>query len=91
MLIPKGGNVYTASVYMNFAYDPKIAAEIEDYVNYICPVVGAKAVLLKQDPAIAKNTLIFPTNEMLNNAHNFDAAALNNQKYITAWQNLISG
>jgi len=91
MLIPKGGNVYTASVYMNFAYDPKIAAEIEDYVNYICPVVGAKAVLLKQDPAIAKNTLIFPTNEMLNNAHNFDAAALNNEKYITAWQNLISG
>ncbi len=91
MLIPKGGNVYTASVYMNFVYDPKIAAEIEDYVNYICPVVGAKAVLLKQDPAIAKNTLIFPTNEMLNNAHNFDAAALNNEKYITAWQNLISG
>jgi spermidine/putrescine transport system substrate-binding protein len=91
MLIPKGGNVYTASVYMNFVYDPKIAAEIEDYVNYICPVVGAKAVLLKQDPAIAKNTLIFPTAEMLNDAHNFDAAALNNEKYITAWQNLISG
>ncbi len=45
MLIPKGGNVYTASVYMNFVYDPKIAAQIEDYVNYICPVVGAKEVL----------------------------------------------
>jgi len=28
---------------------------------------------------------------MLDNAHNFDAAALNNEKYITAWQNLISG
>jgi spermidine/putrescine transport system substrate-binding protein len=91
MLIPKGGNVYTASVYMNFAYDPKIAAEIEDYVNYICPVAGAKEVLLKQDPAVAKNTLIFPTKAMLDNAHNIDAAALNNEKYITAWQNLISG
>jgi spermidine/putrescine transport system substrate-binding protein len=33
MLIPKGGNVYTASVYMNYVYDPKIAAAIEDYVN----------------------------------------------------------
>jgi spermidine/putrescine transport system substrate-binding protein len=91
MLIPKGGNVYTASVYMNFAYEPKIAAEIEDYVNYICPVQGAKEVLLKQDPAIAKNTLIFPTKAMLDNAHNIDAAALNNEKYITEWQNLISG
>jgi hypothetical protein len=47
--------------------------------------------LLKEDPSIAKNTLIFPTKEMLANAHNFDAAALNNEKYITAWQNLISG
>jgi spermidine/putrescine transport system substrate-binding protein len=90
MLIPKKGNVYTASVYMNYVYDPKIAAQIEDYVNYICPVVGAKAVLLKQDPAIAKNTLIFPTKEMLDKADNFDAKALNNEKYIKEWQDLIT-
>ena len=83
--------MYTASVYMNYAYDPKVAAEIEDYVNYICPVVGAKQVLLKKDPSIAKNTLIFPTKAMLDNARNFDANALNNEKYITAWQNLITG
>jgi spermidine/putrescine transport system substrate-binding protein len=90
MLIPKGGEVYTASVYMNFVYDPKIAAEIADYVNYISPVVGAKAVLLKEDPAIAKNTLIFPTKEMLDNVHTIDPAVLNNQKYLETWQNLIS-
>jgi spermidine/putrescine transport system substrate-binding protein len=90
MLIPKGGNVYTASVYMNFVYDPHIAALIEDYVNYICPVKGAKQELEKIDPSVANNTLIFPTNAMLDNAHNFDAAALNNEKYITEWQNLIS-
>jgi spermidine/putrescine transport system substrate-binding protein len=90
MLIPKGGNVYTASVYMNYVYDPKIAAQIEDYVNYICPVVGAKQVLLKQDPSIANNTLIFPTKAMLDNVDNFDANALNNEKYITEWQNLIT-
>ncbi len=90
MLIPKGGNVYTASVYMNWVYTPKIAAEIEDYVNYICPVLGAKEVLLKQDPAIAKNTLIFPTQKMLDNVHTIDPTALNNEKYQTTWQNLIS-
>jgi spermidine/putrescine transport system substrate-binding protein len=90
MLIPKGGNVYTASVYMNFVYDPKIAALIEDYVNYICPVKGAKAALEKIDPEVANNTLIFPTDKMLANAHNIDSAALNNEKYITEWQNLIS-
>jgi spermidine/putrescine transport system substrate-binding protein len=91
MLIPKGGNVYTASVYMNYVYNPRVAALIEDYVNYICPVKGAKEALEKIDPGVANNTLIFPTNAMLGNAKNIDSAALNNEKYITEWQNLISG
>jgi len=99
MLIPKGGNVYTASVFMNYVYDPKVAAEIEGGnpktgdtgVYYICPVQGARDQLLSVDPAIAKNTLIFPTKKMLDTVHIFDSNALNNQKYLTAWQNLISG
>jgi spermidine/putrescine transport system substrate-binding protein len=90
MLIPKGANVYTASVYMNFVYDPKIAALIEAYINYICPVKGAREEMLKIDPSLAKNTLIFPTDKMLDNVVIFDAAALSNQKYLEAWQNLIS-
>ena len=90
MLIPKGGNVYTASVYMNFVYEAKIAAEIEDYVNYICPVVGAKQALEKIDPSVANDHLIFPTAKMLNNVHTIDPNALQNEKYNTAWQNLIS-
>jgi spermidine/putrescine transport system substrate-binding protein len=65
MLVPLGGNAYTASVYMNFYYEPKVAAEVEDYVNYICPVVGASKVLERTDPAVAHNTLIFPTAQML--------------------------
>jgi spermidine/putrescine transport system substrate-binding protein len=91
MLIPKGGNVFTASTYMNYVYDPKVAALIEAYVNYICPVKGAKEELQKSDPSVAKNTLIFPTKKMLDNVHIIDAAALSNQKYLTTWQNLISG
>jgi spermidine/putrescine transport system substrate-binding protein len=90
MLIPKGANVYTASVYMNFVYDPKIAALIEAHINYICPVKGAREEMLKIDPSLAKNTLIFPTDKMLDNVVIFDAAALSNQKYLEAWQNLIS-
>jgi spermidine/putrescine transport system substrate-binding protein len=89
MLIPKGGNAYAASVLMNWYYDPKIAAEVEDYVNYICPVVGANKVLLKTDPAVAKNPLIFPTKEMLANVHQIDPKAVNNQKYKQKFQNLI--
>jgi spermidine/putrescine transport system substrate-binding protein len=89
MLIPKGGNVFTASTYMNFYYRPVIAAEVEDYVNYICPVAGAAKVLLKSDPSVAKNTLIFPTKAMLENAHQIDPKAVNNQSYKQQFQHLI--
>jgi spermidine/putrescine transport system substrate-binding protein len=89
MLIPKGGNAYAASVVMNWFYRPEIAAEVEDYVNYICPVVGAAKVLEKKDPAIAKNPLIFPTKEMLANVHQFDITAVNNAKYKQTFQHLI--
>jgi spermidine/putrescine transport system substrate-binding protein len=89
MLIPKGGNAYAASVVMNWFYRPQIAAEVEDYVNYICPVVGADKVLAKTDPSVAKNPLIFPTQAMLAQTHQFDAKALNNADYKKKFQALI--
>jgi spermidine/putrescine transport system substrate-binding protein len=89
MLIPRGGNVYTASVYMNYYYEPKVAAKVEDYVNYICPVAGADKVLEQSDPKVARNTLIFPTSQMLANCHRFDSKALNNQTYKQQFQKLI--
>ena len=89
MLIPKGGNAYAASVLMNWYYDPKIAAEVEAYVNYICPVVGADKVLEKSDPSIAKNPLIFPTKAMLANTHQIDPKAVNDPKLKQQFQNLI--
>jgi spermidine/putrescine transport system substrate-binding protein len=99
MLIPKGGNVYTASVYMNYVYDPQVQGLMEagdpkrniTGIYYIPPVAGAGAAARKLDPSVAKNPLIFPTAKMLDNVKIFDAAALNNEKYLTAWQNLISG
>jgi spermidine/putrescine transport system substrate-binding protein len=89
MLIPKGGNVYGASVLMNWYYRPQIMAEVEDYVNYLSPVVGADKVLEKKDPAVANNPLIFPTKEMLANVHQIDAKAVNDPKYKQRFQKLI--
>lgn len=62
MLIPVGApNPTAAEAWMNYVYDPKNQAQIEDYVNYVSPVAGTKQVLLKQDPSVANNKLIFPT------------------------------
>jgi len=98
MLIPTGGDVYTASVYMNYVYDPKVQALMVagdpkrgiKGIYYIPPVVGAKAAAVKLDPAAANNPLIFPTQAVLDNIHFFDPNALNNPKYLKEWQNLIS-
>jgi spermidine/putrescine transport system substrate-binding protein len=89
LMIPKGGDAYTASTLINYYYDPAVAAQVEDYVNYICPVNGAKEALLKQDPDVAKNVLIFPTDQMLANAHLFDSKAALNQAYREKFQALI--
>jgi spermidine/putrescine transport system substrate-binding protein len=88
-MIPKHGDAHTASVFMNFVYDPKIAAQIEDSVNYICPVKGADKVLLKSDPAVAKNTLIFPTAKMRSQLHRMDPKALFNGDFKQQWQKVL--
>jgi len=56
---------------MDFYYDPAVAAEVAAYVNYICPVVGAKEEMEKIDPELVGNPLIFPTDEDLAKAHVF--------------------
>ena len=61
MQIPVGApHAYTAQKMIDFVYDPEIQAAITTYVNYVPPVKGTKDVLLKQDPEIAENPLIFP-------------------------------
>jgi spermidine/putrescine transport system substrate-binding protein len=72
MIIPKGAaNKYTAELMMNFVYDPKIAAQIEDYVYYVCPVKGADVEIKKLDPSAATNPLIFPPADVVAKQHNF--------------------
>jgi spermidine/putrescine transport system substrate-binding protein len=96
MLIPKGGDAYTASVYMNYVYDPAVQALMVagdpkrniTGIYYIPPVVGAKQEALKLNPSAAKNPLIFPTKEMYANVHTFDPEALKNEKYLNEWNNL---
>jgi spermidine/putrescine transport system substrate-binding protein len=67
---------------IDFVYDPKIAAQIEAYVNYICPVKGAAEVLLADDPDTASNPLIFPPPEILAKLHIFGGLDEATEKYF---------
>jgi len=89
MLIPKGGHAFTASTFMNYVYDPEVAAQIEAYVNYICPVEGAREAMEKIDPELAANPLIFPDEETLAKVKIFDAEAADNTEYKQKFQAVI--
>ena len=89
MFIPLEGSVPTASEYMNYYLDPKVAAMVSVGSGYISPVKGVKDEAVKLDPESASNPLIFPDDEILSNVVQFDSAALNNQTYIEQWQSLL--
>jgi spermidine/putrescine transport system substrate-binding protein len=56
---------------INYYYDPKVMADVTDYVNYISPVAGAKEILVKKNPDVANNELIFPSAEVLARTQTF--------------------
>ena len=89
MFIPLDGSVPTASEYMNYVYDPKVAAMIAVGSGYISAVKGVKEAAVKLDPESANNPLIFPDDEILSKVVQFDSEALNNQTYIEQWQKLL--
>ena len=52
-----------AEAWINYVYDPEVQADIAEYVNYVTPVAGVKEILAKRDPELARNQLIFPSEE----------------------------
>jgi spermidine/putrescine transport system substrate-binding protein len=91
MLIPKGAqHQRAAEAMMNWVYDPKIAAEIEDYVYYVCPVKGADVEIKKLDPPAATNPLIFPTQAVVAKQHAFKIlSADEDQQFNDAFNTLM--
>lgn len=81
-----------AEAWINYYYEPAVAAKLAAYVNYICPVQGAQQEMEKIDPELAQNPLIFPDDEMLSST--FDFMPLDeqqSQQYEGDWANVTGG
>ncbi len=78
MSIPKGAqHPNDALAMMNYVYEPEVAAQIAEWVNYICPVPAAQEIIRQHAAeadndedreyleAVAESPLVFPTEEML--------------------------
>ncbi len=72
MLVPnKADHKANAEKLMNYYYEPEVAATLAAWVNYICPVEGAKQAMEKIDNTLVDNELIFPSTETLAKAKDF--------------------
>jgi spermidine/putrescine transport system substrate-binding protein len=72
MLVPnRATHKANAEKLMNYYYDPEVAATLAAYVNYICPVDGAKQAMEKVDASLVDNPLIFPDEATLSKAKDF--------------------
>jgi len=84
MCIPKGAeHPNDALAMMNYVYQPAVAAQMTEWINYICPVPEAQDIILQHADeaesaedreyleAVANSPLVFPTDDMLSRLHSY--------------------
>jgi spermidine/putrescine transport system substrate-binding protein len=93
MMVPNmAAHQGNAEAWIDYYYEPEVAARLAAWVNYICPVKGAREEMEKIDPDLAKNQLIFPDDEML--ANTFDFMPLDDKQttqFEGDWANVTGG
>lgn len=78
-----------AITYMNYTYEPKVAALMADYIWYVTPVPAAKDIVLNDlnDPTVANSPLIFPDEAMIKQTHQY--YDFKGQQDHTEWNNIF--
>jgi spermidine/putrescine transport system substrate-binding protein len=76
MAIPEGAaNPIDAHEMMNFVYEPRVAAQMTAWINYISPVPEAQDILNKANDKytrqVANSPLVFPTPDMESRLHHY--------------------
>lgn len=72
LLIPnKARHKTNAERLIDYYYEPKPAAQLAAYINYVCPVDGVRPELEKIDKDAANNPLIIPDRAMAAKSHAF--------------------
>jgi spermidine/putrescine transport system substrate-binding protein len=93
MMVPnQATHQLNAEKWMNYYYEPEVAAKLAAWNNYICPVVGAQQEMEKIDKSLVDNPLIFPDPSDLKDTFAF--MALDEKKttqYERDWSNVIGG
>ncbi len=99
MCIPKyAAHPVDAMIYMDYVYQPKIAALITEYVSYISPVPAAQPIVAKDAAelppgadkdyveAVAKSPLVFPSDADYSKLHRYRTLTKAEQ---TVWNSIF--
>ena len=93
MIVPnKSRHEDNAEKWIDYYYEPEVAAKLAAWVNYICPVEGARDEMVKIDDSLVDNKLIFPSAEDLKDT--FDFMVLDdkqNTQYEGDWSDVTGG
>ncbi|WP_245750173.1 polyamine ABC transporter substrate-binding protein [Nocardioides terrae] len=93
MIVPNlASHQANAEKWIDYYYDPAVAAKLAAYVWYVCPVDGAQAEMEKVDPTLVDNPLIFPSEDYLKATHVFMALEeATMRQYEGDFNDVISG
>ena len=93
MLVPNlATHQLNAEKWIDYYYRPDVAAKLAAWVNYICPVEGAREEMEKIDPSLVDNQLIFPDEDTLSKTFDFMALDENQIKqYEGDWSDVTGG
>ncbi|MGH2429653.1 MAG: polyamine ABC transporter substrate-binding protein [Candidatus Limnocylindria bacterium] len=99
MAIPMGAqHPNDALAMMDYVYRPEVAAQITEWVNYICPVPAAQDIIRQHAAeaesdedreyleAVADSPLVFPTDDMLARLHSYKVLDEDEER---AWNELF--
>jgi len=91
MVIPVGApNAGAAFGWMEFVYQPEVAADLTEYITYVSPVDGVQDVIARRDPRLARDPLVFPSAEFQRNCSTQDSPP-DPDPVTEAWQSVITG
>ena len=94
MLVPNHAtHQANAEEWIDYYYEPEVAAKLAAWVNYICPVEGAQQAMEKIDPSLVDNQLIFPDEEDLAGGVRLHGARRDTQtsEYEGDWSDVTGG
>jgi spermidine/putrescine transport system substrate-binding protein len=93
MLVPnQAQHQKNAEKWIDYYYEPEVAAKLAAWVNYICPVEGARQAMEKVDSSLVDNKLIFPDEADLKATFDFMALTeIQNKQYEGDWSDVTGG